>query len=160
MNVEIKKVSGQLMVVVDGDVWGRVCSDSHGSRGSSYYFTMTGGRRVKKTNERGVNHTPTTYSDSYERRRNPDKSIAPLNDRLLSAARELIESGNFKSPATIQAEAAAEQARHAELQRRAKSDTRTKFYIRAQTALCNLDFETRDSIIDQVIDAMEWAQSQ
>lgn len=139
----------------------------HGGRGNSYTFEQLGGQAVQRKSggkDRFDNDrfsTITVYGDKMANRmlRIDAAPLAPIAERLHAMAVELVQSGEL-IPESVQLErVAARNRQHREAQEAHKAEALENFRCRARIALGINDTEQSD-IVDKVVEAMKWAQSQ
>lgn len=157
---------GERIIMVDGVRWGRTRVKSHGSRGTTTTFEQHGGEallaeRNKRWSEIGVRsmnkrHERIQAIGAHDANRNG--GWRPTEELVLEKVRELVENGKLRHPDIVKAEQ--EQAMRLYQERAAERDKERieAFRTKAMEALQIND--PASEIIDRVVKAMEWAQSQ
>lgn len=151
---------GEREIVVDGVRWGQTIVTGHGCHGTKHVFQQEGGEVILR--ERGNRYSEIAvrseknhkwrYSDQKD---NPWK---PTEERVLEKIKELVAMGKLRHPDKVKAE----QARAMETMRKHAEEREAKrieaFRSKAMAAIQVND--PTSEIIDRVVEAMEWAQSQ
>lgn len=177
--VELRKQgSGYYFVAVDGVIWGSITREPRGVHGSVYNLLNGRGGRVfrDRTGKSKGKIEVTIWSDKwwlkglgYYGASAVDNAKAAgvyktLEARLVEAISAVIKSGDFKSPAQLEAEAKAkaDKTRRAEEARQAEVDA--EFAAKADEAIGEMASRWReagdiDDLRTRIVAAMKWAQS-
>lgn len=154
---------GRRAIIVNGEEWGYVSQQVHGSRGASYAFFQTGGYTVRVPHGAGT-HTVSVPGDKLAQKHNRNAAaVAPLEDRLLAKAIELVADGHLRDPRVIWDEKQTRAREITEREQRRRADKKAAFGERAAACLPGgaLPNEAENAAtIAKIIEAMEWAQSQ
>lgn len=155
---------GERIITVDGVAWGRTYVEHHGCHGTSHTFHQQHGETIGEARPalgKGAPrfHAVTVRSQNKRFWRDPSP-WRPTEEAVLEKARELVAAGKLKHPDVELARQAAVRRTMQEAQAARDSEGRTKFRAKAIEAL-GLNQDPGDSLlVDKVVAAMEWAQSQ
>lgn len=156
---------GERLIMVDGERWGRTRCEGHGVWGVSHLFFQDDGNSTQPITEGEIGRTAHVRSQSkrhqwrYATEANPNAQPTPTFDLVLAKARELIEAGKLRSPKDVRAD---RDKKRDELQRERNAldlQEARAFRERAIKAL-GLDHDNKSYMIDDVVEAMRWAQTQ
>lgn len=166
-HIEIRIINNTHVVVVDKRIWGYLSQTMHGSRGASYEFMqsrypahpLAGGKRVNAAAVQG---------DALYRKAQGREPDTPFEDRLLARAKELIAAGLLRNIDDVAAEYVAEASERYHQQEVRTAEKKARFREHAEKCLAPLAWsnigedlgESVNETIDNIIEAMEWAQSQ
>lgn len=168
-------------VLVDGVAWAVLERHEHGPRGQSYTFRQVGGQTIRHlpTDDDTPAHQMTAYTvhsqgraQEIERFRADDQGRtyappAPLQQRLVEMARELMAAGRLRHPDVQAAENKARRDTIAADQADGIARARAEFEHRARQALqtaaikaeVDLSEDLVANLVNEIVDAMKWAQS-
>lgn len=161
---------GERVIIVDGVRWGRTYAEHLSRYGVRYWFKDAGGSVIY-----APGYKPSyTKKDDWHRelvtisRRNGRSKLDPppaknTDEAILIKVRELIERGQLRNPSVIKAEAEARRAQFAADRAAAATEESRRFREKAIEALgdcLNGTVERSEMLIDRVVAAMRWAQTQ
>lgn len=168
------KVRGRKVIMVDGEYWGNIDSQSVGPAGNYYYFQQAGsggsihravssglkGRTARETQAR-------VYGDKIaeRRRRGDEPPLEPLDNRIMKEVRALIAEGLLRHPDVVKEEQAKHAAEWAARQKANEEEKRKTWEAKANEVMALIVFgappvATYDEIRAKIIETMEWAQTQ
>lgn len=154
---------GERVILVNGVRWGRTCVARHGVWGTSHTFEQDGGDRIPAIEGESRDRSKYVQVRSMTKRRmRDDTKWRPTEEMVLEKARELVASGRLRDPAVVKLEAKQEHERW--LAEREQRDRERVDAIRAKAAealqLNNVPAPGESVVLDRVVAAMEWAQTQ
>lgn len=138
---------GERIIMVNGERWGRTIVTSHGRRGTKHTFQQNGGSELD-VSVRSQKRQRWAASDNWR----------PTEEVVLEKAKELIKSGQLRHPSIVQRENEQAMERYRERAGEAEKKRVEAFRTKAMEALQIND--PTSAIIDRVVAAMEWAQTQ
>jgi hypothetical protein len=161
MDIQIKSwtmdgiVRGRKAIYVNGEMWGAIRMDSHGSIGATYTFWQAGGTGAIYDPEK-QNHVKVYGDKMHIRRMSDGEAFKPLPERLQAMAVSLIERGLLVCPKPFyERKEAAQRALELEKEERRLEEQR-EFEARAREAL---DGAGGEFTVLRVVEAMRWARS-
>lgn len=170
----IKGDSPNKLIIVNGRAWARTSAKSLSRYGVRYTFLQLADRGERETicyprsgSERNLiasqrSVTPEVQSHSKQAFRNNGDERS-TEQRLIDMARELIAAGHLIHPTKKQARIDAARAGYEASLRRKEAEEMARFREKAIEALAPammLEPELLKAVLANVIEAMEWAQSQ
>jgi hypothetical protein len=174
MRIELKKderlARGERLIVVDGVVWGHTVVTWHGCHGSRTAFkqkhgdmigrTTTGGRFIEETVRSASERRSKTFINGQYRV--PD-DFKDTPTRVVEKIKELIEAKALIHPDRAKKASEDAEARYQRRREEAIKREENAFRSRALQA-CGYSAEPNDpesiDLVERVISAMRWAQSQ
>jgi hypothetical protein len=153
-------------IFVDGEKWGWVNIRHHGSNGTTYDFTQAGAGGLIRVPRDGNDSTyvVTVNGDKIASRASRGIRVAPLESRLITQISKLIHDQHLRYPREIAVEQKKRQEEHDRAIQEQKAEKRAKFRVKAIVCLSALpplaQQVSYDPLLDRIVDAMEWAQSQ
>jgi hypothetical protein len=148
---------GERIIVVDGVRWGRTVVTYHGCHGTAHKFRQEGGDILcENPNARYPREIAVR---SVKRRRWTGDPWRPTHEAVLEKARELVAIGKLRHPDIVKAEHQKAMERYNERCAAIEEKRKQEFRERACQAL-GMNQDDGSQIIDRVVAAMEWAQTQ
>lgn len=165
---------GRKAIYVDDGVkgfamWGSTHMHQHGGRGTSFTFRQLGnGETIQEpyagsTRRPGRMHDFKVYGDKMARRALPTgaPTPAPVEERLLEAARDLIARKLLRDPMDVRAEEERRAIELTDYEVARESEELEKFRTKAREIVAPYaDAVPIDKIIPDIVAAMKWAQAQ
>lgn len=169
MNITLQKTdrAEKKWIMVDGVRWGDVWRTSHGMYAPTYTFHYPdNGELMEPTNNgKRERNIVVTAQNKHEKRwaKNPDEVDKRTTDeRVTDKIKELIASGQLKSPEAKAAETAEELRAYRERQKAIEDRENAEFDQKAREALEEHRYDDTPISTDQiaaVVAAMRWAQT-
>jgi hypothetical protein len=138
---------GERIIVVDGARWGRTIVTYHGVHGTTHTFVQHHGGEIEGA------------SVKSEKRRWNKEGWRPTEDRVLEKVRELVSGGQLRHPDVVKAENEQAAERYRKQREKAEVEHAANFRKRALKA-CGANVNPDDPLVDRVVEAMKWAQTQ
>lgn len=173
--VEIgKAVKGRRSILINGEEWGYIWHEQHGSKGATYNFSQGRGNPLRIPDPEAPTDKRRTRSvfvrsDSWELRdreyAKDTSQMPPLEERLLAKARDVYAAGYLRDPKVIDAERRAAADLHQQRIKDADAAKRGEFRAHAMEVLGiplenAVDLDSNENrLLDQIVECMEWSQS-
>lgn len=166
MNIQITRVApghplvkGVRLITVDGKAWGKIKSDSRGSKGVVYSFYQIGGVMIMQHKRANfVCGAEKVYSwTAIGDLEAPRERADAIEAALRAQATIMIDDGRLRDPEVVKAE---EQAKQDEIERKEQAEAaarRRRLENKADEVLAPFGASTPE-LRAAVADAMEWAQ--
>jgi hypothetical protein len=150
---------GERVILVDGVRWGRTIVTFHGVHGTKHCFEQQGGDVLLQNPKDKYPREIAVRSMRKRRRYGNDVPWRPTEEVVLEKARELVEAGRLRDPKIVAREQ--DEAHQHYIQRCAEADAakRAAFIAKARDAL-GINSNDPSPLVDRVVAAMEWAQTQ
>jgi hypothetical protein len=151
---------GERLIRVDGVVWGRTIVSSHGVHGKKHMFHQEHGETIGDVSKSGHFHEVCVRSTKRKSWPVDDKESKPTFELVLEKAIELINAGRLRHPESVKQEQERFRAQYHEREvKRAKAE-QDLFETKAREALDGIPDDIAAPVLDKVIAAMRWAQTQ
>lgn len=165
MKIELRKTPGGIAgardIVVDGVAWGRTIPEGHGCWGKSYKFYQEGGGMIYDGRSPVYVQTqkkPPSYMETAL------AEWRPTEERVLEKARELVESGKLRHPDAVRADRQKAEEDFKRLEADAEAKRKAALFNRACETVSpvsdRLTLAQAQHLVERIVLAMEWAQSQ
>jgi hypothetical protein len=165
MKIELRKTpggrAGARDIVVDGVAWGRTIPEGHGCWGKSYEFYQEGGSRIYD------GRSPTRVATEKKPPSYMETALAewkPTEERVLEKARELVESGKLRHPDAVRADKQKAEEDFKRLEADAEAKRKAALLARGYETISpimdRLTLAQAQHLVERIVLAMEWAQSQ
>ena len=159
--------AGERIILVDGVRWGRTFVDHHGMHGTSHTFRQDGGVTITEPYDPPNKSGPRMHAVVVRigGKRRDDKR--PTDVQVQEKAADLVRTGKLRDPDAVKAEREAHMAENRRIEDEENQKKKDRFKVKAREALGH-EFEydrvlgpkVLASIMDRIVEAMEWAQSQ
>lgn len=154
---------GERIILVNGVRWGRTYVAHHGMHGKSYTFDQDGEGTIMVNYDPPSKHGRMTEAKVRIGGRRRSEETRSTDELVREKAQELINKGLLRDPALVQTEIEKRRAAWRERQIAADAAKKEQFRIKAREALGEVavpDQAHLAAVLDRLVEAMEWAQSQ
>lgn len=149
---------GERAIFVDGVRWGRTIVTFHGCHGTTHTFVQDKGHTIE---ERPGERYPGEVSVRSQKRRKwlDSNDWRPTEEKVMEKITELINTGRLRHPNIVKTENEQAMEEYRARARKAEEKQQAKLRERACKAL-GINQDDGSEIIDRVVEAMKWAQTQ
>lgn len=150
---------GERLIRVDGVVWGHTIVSSHGVHGQKHKFHQEHGETIGSMS--GGYHLPVVVRSTKRQKWLGDKDTwRPTYELVLEKAIELINAGRLRHPDSVKQEQERLREKMRESTNRREHKEQAEFEAKAREALDGIPDDIAAPVLDKIIAAMRWAQTQ
>lgn len=147
-------------IMIDGEHFGYMHFQHHGPHGYHVEFLNINHQTIFEPRQKSKRFPKAVevWSDKVAQRHNDGKPVAPMQERMVAMVQKLLFDGRFPNPDEVRAqkERLREQQDREAAEQRAKREA--EFEAKAREAVGDMSEDIY--LIDRVIAAMRWAQTQ